>query len=549
MFVDPRRLFRTPSFLPDDEALMAGGGAPPPMPQPPTLPRRQADLSASQPPASVISNMPPTNHPVADMSARLAPPRPAPQPQFADGAPEMYQARPSMPQAATPPPPPPSQWSQNAPPPMPAAPPQQTAMDRLRGMKPPEMPKAPIWKQIVGSYAGNFLGPKIGARIAFGGDHVDAVDNFNRDRKFLTEQAGFEHQAKQDELSELQKRSYASNIDSLDASRRATEEDRERKFVESLGEEAPEGLVDHERYSYRDYNGKKYRQLTPGGKAAQEQEVKQKDWPTATPQMEQKYGQYGFKAGQKVDPARITQLIGIEEQNGRAAEANALKEVLSKQADTTRMAIAGMAQANRNQTASTVLDERSYRKADAQGKRFASMPEVKQYNDVAPFIENIRAHAQKPNDSMSQLAVLYNYIKVNDPGSVVREGEVALVREGESLVSNAQRMYNKVIQGGVVSPQLIRSIADSAEATYKVTHDRYKNKMRQFRDVVRKNNLDEEIVFGKTSGEIDADLGGQTAGGAAPASAPIVQRSPSTGQYRHSLDGGKTWLPGQPQKR
>lgn len=28
---------------------------------------------------------------------------------------------------------------------------------------------------------------------------------------------------------------------------------------------------------------------------------------------------------------------------------------------------------------------------------------------------------------------------------------------------------------------------------------------------------------------------------------PIVQKSPSTGQYRHSLDGGQTWLPGQPQ--
>lgn len=27
---------------------------------------------------------------------------------------------------------------------------------------------------------------------------------------------------------------------------------------------------------------------------------------------------------------------------------------------------------------------------------------------------------------------------------------------------------------------------------------------------------------------------------------PIVQHSPSTGQYRHSLDGGKTWLPGRP---
>jgi hypothetical protein len=276
-------------------------------------------------------------------------------------APAMYQAPPSMPQAeqvadAVMPrrpssispvaPPPPSQWSQSTPPPMPAATPQQTAMDRLRNMKPPEMPKAPIWKQIVGNYASGMLGPSIGNRIAYGGQYVDEMNKYGQERKFLTEQAGFEHQAKQDELAELQKRAYAGNMESLDASRRAAEEDRERKFVESLGEEAPEGLVDHERYSYRDYNGKKYRQLTPGGKAAQEQEVKQKDWPTATPQMEQKYGQYGFKAGQKVDPARITQLIGFEETNGRAADANALRQMLFSQADATRRLAIAVSGAN-----------------------------------------------------------------------------------------------------------------------------------------------------------------------------------------------------------
>ena len=36
----------------------------------------------------------------------------------------------------------------------------------------------------------------------------------------------------------------------------------------------------------------------------------------------------------------------------------------------------------------------------------------------------------------------------------------------------------------------------------------------------------------------------QNAGGA-----PIVQHSPSSGQYRYSTDGGKTWQPGQPQSQ
>ena len=48
-------------------------------------------------------------------------------------------------------------------------------------------------------------------------------------------------------------------------------------------------------------------------------------------------------------------------------------------------------------------------------------------------------------------------------------------------------------------------------------------------------------------------VGGMPTTGAAPVSpgqvitgSAIVQHSASTGQYRYSLDGGKTWQPGQP---
>jgi hypothetical protein len=40
--------------------------------------------------------------------------------------------------------------------------------------------------------------------------------------------------------------------------------------------------------------------------------------------------------------------------------------------------------------------------------------------------------------------------------------------------------------------------------------------------------------------------GSGNTGGGGGSSAPIIQHSPSTGKYRYSVDGGKTWQPGQP---
>lgn len=52
------------------------------------------------------------------------------------------------------------------------------------------------------------------------------------------------------------------------------------------------------------------------------------------------------------------------------------------------------------------------------------------------------------------------------------------------------------------------------------------------------------VILADTTNKLGAAAQAQPGGG----SAPIVQHSPSTGAYRYSTDGGKTWLPGQPPK-
>jgi hypothetical protein len=68
---------------------------------------------------------------------------------------------------------------------------------------------------------------------------------------------------------------------------------------------------------------------------------------TVTPEMASKYAQYGWTAGMKIDPNRVTQLIGLEEMAGRAKEAAELRKTVTDQSDARMREIAAENRASR----------------------------------------------------------------------------------------------------------------------------------------------------------------------------------------------------------
>jgi hypothetical protein len=71
---------------------------------------------------------------------------------------------------------------------------------------------------------------------------------------------------------------------------------------------------------------------------------------------------------------------------------------------------------------------------------------------------------------------------------------------------------------------------------------------------ILRTGIKSELEYAKDRAMLPSQAGPQAVGGGAPqpatggGTAPIVQRSESTGQYRYSTDGGKTWQSGQPPK-
>jgi hypothetical protein len=99
------------------------------------------------------------------------------------------------------------------------------------------------------------------------------------------------------------------------------------------------------------------------------------------------------------------------------------------------------------------------------------------------------------NTGAGDMSLLYSYVKLLDPGSVVRESEFATAAASGSFGERIQGMAQRVLSGQRLPPDLrtdfIRE-ADSIYTSQKSGADRLEN---QYRDIAKRNNLNPENII------------------------------------------------------
>lgn len=101
-------------------------------------------------------------------------------------------------------------------------------------------------------------------------------------------------------------------------------------------------------------------------------------------------------------------------------------------------------------------------------KTYRAEDDVKTYKDVRNAYERVRASAAQDN-GQGDIGLIYGYMKMLDPGSVVREGEFATAENSAGIPTALQNMYNKAISGERLSPEQRQQFAQSAESLYNET--------------------------------------------------------------------------------
>lgn len=98
-------------------------------------------------------------------------------------------------------------------------------------------------------------------------------------------------------------------------------------------------------------------------------------------------------------------------------------------------------------------------------KEYDSQDNVKNYTKVRDSYEKIRT-AAATDSGPGDLALIFNYMKMLDPGSVVREGEFATAQNSGGVSETVRNYYNAVISGERLSPELRAQFVKSAEQIY-----------------------------------------------------------------------------------
>ena len=84
-------------------------------------------------------------------------------------------------------------------------------------------------------------------------------------------------------------------------------------------------------------------------------------------------------------------------------------------------------------------------------KEFNALPVVKDFNKVRTAYEKVKQAGANPSPA-GDLSLIFNYMKILDPGSVVREGEFANAQNAGGIDTKIRNLYNQVIDGTRLSP-------------------------------------------------------------------------------------------------
>jgi len=120
--------------------------------------------------------------------------------------------------------------------------------------------------------------------------------------------------------------------------------------------------------------------------------------------------------------------------------------------------------------------------------------------DSGEFLKVRDAHGRVENSAQDpsaagDLALIFNYMKVLDPGSTVREGEFATAQEAASFL---ERKYGKVARfttGGRLSPKTRADFVDRSRRLFKGMESQQKQNVNEYKRLAEANNLDFERLI------------------------------------------------------
>ncbi len=141
-----------------------------------------------------------------------------------------------------------------------------------------------------------------------------------------------------------------------------------------------------------------------------------------------------------------------------------------------------------------IIPTRQARKAETDlRKEFEALPEIKSFRDVVSSYRQIRAASQQ-GTAAGDLQMIFSYMKMLDPGSVVREGEFANAQNTAGIPDRVRNAYNRALSGQRLNDNQRKEFMASAGSVVLARRRDYENRAGQFRSYAGEYGLNPDRV-------------------------------------------------------
>lgn len=124
-------------------------------------------------------------------------------------------------------------------------------------------------------------------------------------------------------------------------------------------------------------------------------------------------------------------------------------------------------------------------------KEFNGLQVVKDMESIATAYKKIQTTS---NSGAGDISLIYNYMRLMDPGSTVREGEFATAANAGSVPQSIIAKYNAVVNGEKLSPEVRAQFKAESEKPFRVHVDRYHQAASEYRRISKQMGLDPTVV-------------------------------------------------------
>lgn len=99
------------------------------------------------------------------------------------------------------------------------------------------------------------------------------------------------------------------------------------------------------------------------------------------------------------------------------------------------------------------------------------------------------------DDAAGDISLIFGYMKMLDPGSVVREGEFATAQNSAGIPDQVRNMYNRALSGERLNPNQRDMFKGQAKSLYDKSAGEYSAREQQFRDIATRYGVDPSRVI------------------------------------------------------